>query len=135
MFFNTPFFTFSYFTYFYFFFLYLYLCKNFYLHFWLNNDRSSNEASRAVALRFYFTLLSKTFTCKHLLFPTKKGVLYMFSNRKGISVACNLLRYLSKKRIFRASLFPGSLFVFVFSTTMETLGTRLIFRVLVFVFI
>ena len=24
----------------------------------------------------------------------------MFSNRKGISVACNLVRYLSKKRIF-----------------------------------
>ena len=33
----------------------------------------------------------------------------MFSNRKGISVACHSLRYLSKKHIFRATSFPGSL--------------------------
>ena len=36
------------FTYFYFFVLYLYLFKNFYLHFRLDNDRSSVETSRAV---------------------------------------------------------------------------------------
>ena len=52
--------------------MYLSLCKSFYLHFWLDNDRSSVEASRAVAVCFYFKLLSKTFTFKHLLFPTKK---------------------------------------------------------------
>ena len=97
------------------------LMENFYLHFWLDNDRSSVEKSGAV---FPLDFTSHCFQ-KHLLVSTyyflQKGKILcsleqnynrfytcFHTGRESVLPVTPYVTYL-KKRIFRATLFPGSL--------------------------
>ena len=125
-----------------------YICTygKFLSSFWLDNDRSSVEKSRTVLpldfnphcfqkpllLSTYYFLQKREILCS-LEQNYNKFYTCFHTGRESVLPVTPYVTY--HKNVYFAQPRSQGLFVFAFLTTMETLGTRLIFRVLVLVFI